>query len=476
MAPLLLVSSLKLEADPENSTELELPAAPRPAPQAIQWLLKAAVIAVLAGLWVQLFRGGFERGEGWLAAVPGLASVAFWAELAGVGFLLLTTLRAVLWLLYRPTPAGEFLPTITALVPAYNEGAMVRNALLSLARSDYPAGKLQILGIDDGSRDDTWRHMQAAARLHPDRIRLIRMAQNGGKRAALEAGFLAADGEIVVTADSDCIVARDALRHLVAPLVSPRVGAVAGKVVVHNRKGSILSRLIAPQFLVTFDFLRASQSVTGTVLCCPGALAAYRFAALRPLIPEWLAQSFWGTQVGPGEDRFLTTLLMRAGYEARYQSTAIVHTLVPLRYQGLCRMLLRWDRSDVRESLAALVRWPRRQGWSRLAIPVVQAHVLGTLLGVPLSFLSVYALLAVTVTHPLVGLVGLGTLGLPSAMGLAQALCTDFSVESLWLIAYVYFAPALIWIQPYAALTLRDQAWMSRRLPASPLQPTAAAA
>jgi hyaluronan synthase len=430
--------------------------------------MRGLVIAVLAGLWWKLvFGGGFARGEAWIGTIPGLQSLAFWIQASGVGLLLLTTQRTALWLFYRPVPVRDYLPTITAVVPAYNEGRMVRNALLSLARADYPADKLQIVGVDDGSRDDTWEHMQAAARQHPDRIHLIRLPHNRGKRAALDAGFRAATSEIVVTSDSDCIIARDALRSLVAPLADPKVGAVAGKVVVHNRRGSLLTRMLAPQFIVTFDFLRASQSVTGTVLCCPGALAAYRLSALRPLLPQWFNQSFLGTRVGPGEDRFLTTLLMRAGYDARYQSTALVHTLVPTHYRGMTKMMLRWDRSDVRESLMALVHWPKREGWRRLSILAVLAHVLGTLLGVPMSFISVYALAAVLIAHPLAGLLGLGTLGLPSLMGLAQCLCSDWSVDSLFLIAYAYFSPAIIWIQPWAALTLRDQAWMSRRLPAT---------
>ena len=47
----------------------------------------------------------------------------------------------------------------------------------------------------------------------------------------------------------------------------------------------------------------------------------------------------------------------------------------------MTKMMLRWDRSDVRESLMALAHWPKREGWRLLSIPVVLAHVIGTLLG-----------------------------------------------------------------------------------------------
>ena len=156
---------------------------------------------------------------------------------------------------------------------------------------------------------------------------------------------------------------------------------------------------------------------------------------------------------------------MRAGYEARYQATALVHTIVPTHYRGLTRMYLRWDRSDIRESLAAIFRPPRRTGWRALATPIAIAHVIGTLISVPLAFVSAWALLVLLATHPLVALVGLGSLGLPSLMAMAQCLDSEWSLDSLWLIAYAYFAPAILWVRPWAALTLRDQAWMSRRLP-----------
>src|SRR5581483_2824975 len=99
-----------------------------------------------------------------------------------------------------------------------------------LAASDYPKDKLQIVAVDDGSRDDTYVHMQAAARLYPGRILLLALPHNRGKRAALQAGFAAARSEIVLTIDSDCILAPEALKSMVAPFADPRVGAVAGRV------------------------------------------------------------------------------------------------------------------------------------------------------------------------------------------------------------------------------------------------------
>ena len=63
-----------------------------------------------------------------------------------------------LYFRYKPIEcsSNEALPTCTVIVPAYNEGKQVWATLMSLAKSDYPAHKLQLLAIDDGSKDDTW--------------------------------------------------------------------------------------------------------------------------------------------------------------------------------------------------------------------------------------------------------------------------------------------------------------------------------
>lgn len=52
------------------------------------------------------------------------------------------------------------LPTITLIVPAYNEGSFVFDTLKSIAASNYPKDKIQLIAIDDGSADDTWDWMK----------------------------------------------------------------------------------------------------------------------------------------------------------------------------------------------------------------------------------------------------------------------------------------------------------------------------
>ena len=259
-----------------------------------------------------------------------------------LAYLAFQVVRTVLWWRYKPypLPSGP-LPRVTVIVPAYNEGAMVENALYSAAAADYPADRLEIICIDDGSKDDTWFYIDRAQKRFPDLIKAIRFPQNRGKKEGLYAGFTQGQGEFFVTIDSDSVIAPDTVKQVIAPMLAdPQVGAVAGNVKVYNRAQSLLARMLAVRFVLAFDFLRASQSIYGAVTCTPGALSAYRKKALTPILEKWRHQTFMGLPANIGEDRALTNFVMRQGYYITYQRSAMVHTVVPESYQGLCRMYL----------------------------------------------------------------------------------------------------------------------------------------
>jgi hyaluronan synthase len=274
---------------------------------------------------------------------------------------------------YAPV-ADNLLSAITIVIPAYNEGRQVLDTVRSVMNSRYPAEKMQVICVDDGSKDDTWDWMQIAEQEFPRRVRLIRQPFNRGKREALMAGFAQASGKVYVTIDSDSEVLPDTLRHLVSPLATdPRVGAVAGNVRVLNLNEGAIPKMLEVSFVSSFDFLRSGQSVYGGVFCTPGALSAYQAKVIKPHLSFWVNQTFMGEPAAIGEDRALTNLVLACGYRVVYQREAVVMTKIPISFKGLRRMLLRWARSNVRENLVMLSfilgRFrpaDRGSGWIRL--------------------------------------------------------------------------------------------------------------
>jgi hyaluronan synthase len=381
-----------------------------------------------------------------------------WAAMA----VLMLVVRTLLWFRYRADAPADLLsaPTLTVVIPAYNEGAMVARSIESIASANYPEGRLELFVIDDGSTDDTWLHIQKAAALHPDIVTTLRLPKNQGKRSALAEGFRRARGEFVVTVDSDSIIEPGALLALIGPFRRPRVGAVAGKVAVLNRKAGVIPRMLAVRFVLTFDLLRAVQSTYGTVYCCPGALTAYRTELVRRVLDAWMSQRFLGAPCTYGEDRAMTNAILAEGFDTVYQRTAVVHTIVPETYSQLCKMLLRWDRSYVREELRYIAILGRRPLGARV-ISVVESLVSN--LRHPVGWLSLVSFLALAPSHPLAVPRMLTAIGIFAALNMLYYLHSERSLDAVFGVLYAYFSFfALFWIFPYAIVTVRARGWLTR--------------
>ena len=168
--------------------------------------------------------------------------------------------QAFLAVFYHPYPelAEKELPFATVIIPAYNEGKQIASTVESVMKADYPAGKFEVIVINDGSEDDTWAWIEKASSRYPGRVIAINHAQNCGKKHALCTGIKRARGEVVVTIDSDSEIVPDALRKIVSPFVDPEVGAIAGNVRVMNLKEGCLPKMLDTAFAFGFEFMRAA--------------------------------------------------------------------------------------------------------------------------------------------------------------------------------------------------------------------------
>lgn len=377
--------------------------------------------------------------------------------------LLMLAFRTALLFRYRETapadPANA--PMLTVIIPAYNEGPMVGQTIDSVAQANYPHDRLEIVVVDDGSSDDTWEHISAAAQRHPNLVTLVRFPVNCGKRAALEAGFVRARGEIAVTIDSDSVIEAQTLLALAGPFRDPKVGAVAGKVVAFNRFNGIIPRMVHVRFVLAFDMLRAVQSTYGTVYCCPGALSAYRLSVVRQVLERWRHQTFLGVPCTFGEDRALTNLILGQGLNTVYQRQAVVQTLVPETYVKLTRMYLRWERSYVREEWRFLTQVLWQRPWNTRWISIIDSFF--TNMRFPMVYASLGLLVTLGLRDPLSVVRMLAAIGLITTFYMLYYLRSEKSWDFVYGILYAYFSFfTLFWIFPYAVATLRAKSWLTR--------------
>lgn len=373
--------------------------------------------------------------------------------------------NAFLYFKYRSIKSvdDESLPSTTVIVPAYNEGRLVYDTLLSIAASDFPKEKLQILAIDDGSKDDTWTWMQKAKEEMGNRVSIYQQPQNKGKRHALYRGFKLGTGEIFVTIDSDSIVKPDTIRNMVSPfVVDEKCGAVAGNVRVLNNKKAIIPKMLNVSFVLSFEFMRSAESMLGSVLCTPGALSAYRSEAVFNCLEEWINQTFMGQPSDIGEDRAMTNMIMRQGYHVKFQRNAYVFTNVPEQYKGLYKMFIRWGRSNVRENImmAKFVFKDFREGSKAGTRLLFVNQWLKLIMAYPL-ILAMFIFIAM---HPLLFLTStfLGILIYSSFPVLFYAKRHNVS-ESFWAYSYsILYTFGLFWITPYAIATASRRGWLTR--------------
>src|SRR3954451_16993784 len=298
--------------------------------------------------------------------------------------------RFVLSLPYR-APADEGLePRVAIVMPAFNEEAAIARSLRSLLEVDYPAGKLEIVAIDDGSTDATLSELRAVEAEAAGRLRVIVFPENRGKRAAMAAGIRSTDAEIVAFVDSDLVLEPDALAKLVQAFADPRVGAVCGHADVLNVGATWLTKMQAVRYYVAFRVCKAAESIFGAVTCCSGCFSAYRRDAIVPRLEWWEDQHFLGRPSTFGDDRSLTNCVLR-DWRVLYHAQAVAHTIVPDNFGQFMKQQTRWKRSWTRESvLVAGFIWRKHPLGS-----------LGLLPGMVLALLAPVSAVRALAWHPL---------------------------------------------------------------------------
>jgi hyaluronan synthase len=387
--------------------------------------------------------------------------------ISAITVLLALIMQTYLWAKYKPfsTPPKDdkSWPFITVVMAALNEQDMVREAIDSVFLSNYPKDRLELICINDGSTDLTLHYMQKARQKYGDRVQVVDFRKNQGKRRALYVGFKKAKGDIVVSFDADSLLGRSALRNVVLPLMNdPRTAAVSGRVAVLNEKENFLTRMLSVRYSVSFDFGRAYQSTYGTVVCCPGALTAFRREVVLPLMPEFLSQRFMNELCKHGEDRALTTLILRTGMYVKYQSNAVVYTTVPAKYGQMNKMYLRWTRSYVRESVfQAKFIFSHYRKKNRI-LPILDFIFLNFLH--PFHLFSLGIIVYSFLVNPIFMVRHIAFLVISSFVLSLYYLRTNKSMAFLYGIPYGLITAFLLWwIVPFSVLTMKNQEWLTKR-------------
>lgn len=247
----------------------------------------------------------------------------------------------------------NYLPRVAIVTPMYNEGASIRRTIASLVAQDYPAHLCEIIVVDDCSSDDSYSHAVAALRGIAS-ARVVKNSSNIGKRCSINRALSMTDAEIVVSVDSDVVVEPSAIKRMIRCFSSPKVAAVGGRVAILNDRKNWLTRMQAVKYYYSYYLMKRVELRFRSVLCLSGCLTAYRRSVLTQLLPILETRNVMGVEIKYGEDRFLTRMIVKAGYETIMNPHAVCRTVAPSTVSEYLLQQMRWRRSNVVDYLGGL--------------------------------------------------------------------------------------------------------------------------
>ena len=348
-------------------------------------------------------------------------------------------------------------PTVTVVIPMYNEGPSIGDTIESLLKQEYPLDKLTVTVVDDCSTDESYDCAVRAANRFPDHVTVLRNPYNMGKRRGINHAVRRASSELIVSVDSDTVVSSDAIRKLVARFVAPEVVAVGGRVNVSNANQNWLTRMQTIKYHFGYEYLKNLERAFGTVMCLSGCLTAYRRSVLVELEPVLENREMFGVPIKYGEDRFLTNQIVKAGYRTASTLEAVCWTKAPDTIDKYFSQQLRWRRSNLVDFMVGATHiWKRH--------PLVTLH-----------YAAMFAMLVsypvVVVTNLLRGtffelaVLHMATLTLLGTMYRfdVRHLPASQRVHPLWFLSLGILMPVTyVLYTPLALFTLDSSSWETR--------------
>jgi cellulose synthase/poly-beta-1,6-N-acetylglucosamine synthase-like glycosyltransferase len=181
----------------------------------------------------------------------------------------------------RVLPGDDDCPAVTVLIVAHNEQQAIERKVRDCLDQDYPASKLRVMVVSDGSTDDTVKLVQA---IDSSRAIVIDRAERKGKAACINAGMAEINDGIVVLADTRQRLSERAVRSLVAQLSDPATGVAAGELAFEGDDAEWFARGINAYWQRETQ-LRKDEAILHSVIGVSGALYAIKREAFEP-VPE----------------------------------------------------------------------------------------------------------------------------------------------------------------------------------------------
>jgi cellulose synthase/poly-beta-1,6-N-acetylglucosamine synthase-like glycosyltransferase len=201
------------------------------------------------------------------------------------------------------------LPTVSLLVAAHNEKAVIAARVRNALAMDYPADKFEVVIATDGCTDTTADIVRS---FYDPRVRVIEYSKNRGKSTVLNESIPELNGEVVMLSDANTFTDPDAVLKLARHFSDPQVGAVCGRLILSESAGS---RNADSLYWRYETFLKKCESRLGALLGANGGIYAIRRSTFEPIPTNTIVDDF----VIPLDIR------LRTGSRIVYEPAAVAH-------------------------------------------------------------------------------------------------------------------------------------------------------
>jgi cellulose synthase/poly-beta-1,6-N-acetylglucosamine synthase-like glycosyltransferase len=222
------------------------------------------------------------------------------------------------------------MPSVSVIIPAYNEEKVIANTIESAKRMDYPKDKFEIIVVDDGSKDQTYKIAKSFGNKY---IKIFTKMVNGGKASALNYGIKKAKGEIIITMDGDTTAEPDVLMKMIPYFYDKEVMCVTPSMAVYKPRG-FLQRIQQVEYLLGI-LLRKAYSNMNTMYVAPGAFSAYR----KSFFEQY---GYYQESGGVTEDLEMTLRIQYNQFKVENCPEAVVYTVGPNKFYPLLKQRRRW--------------------------------------------------------------------------------------------------------------------------------------
>ena len=219
-------------------------------------------------------------------------------------------------------------PKISVIIPAYNESKNIVRSIKSALKVNYPKNKLEVIVVDDGSKDDTFKQAKKI------KSRLVRVftKRHGGKARAVNYGIKKSTGKIIMVLDADTFPDKNCFKNIVGYFDDPKIMAALPLIKIWKPK-NLIEKCQAMEYTI-MALIKKTFSFMGSMNCAPaGAFIRKSFLKKHGLFATNTLT----------EDFEMGMRIQSKDYQIAHSLESQVYTITPNNIKLLVRQRVRWS-------------------------------------------------------------------------------------------------------------------------------------